>query len=63
MAMITVGPILIYPSLPAPSYSAGFYAAWAASVISLGVSFWHGPRKKDVVVNNTPAPSPTQTTQ
>ncbi len=52
MALFTVGPILIYPSLPAPSYSAGFFVVWVASIVSLGASFWHRNRDKQVTVNN-----------
>jgi len=52
MAMFTAGPVLIYPSLPAPSYAAGYFVVWAASVISLAASFWHRSRDKKVVVNN-----------
>ena len=52
MAMYTVGPYLIYPGGAAPSYDVGFYLVWAASIISLGASFWHGRRDKKVVVNN-----------
>jgi len=56
MAMITVGPILIYPSLGSPSYGTGFYVAWAASIVSLGASFLHRRgRDQQTVVVNQPA--------
>ncbi|MGD1054692.1 MAG: hypothetical protein ABR867_01235 [Nitrososphaerales archaeon] len=48
MAMVTASPSLVYPSGPVTlSPSVGFYIMWAASVISLGASFWHG--KKEAV--------------
>ena len=64
MAMYTVGPILIYPSLGTPSYAAGYYVIWAASIVSLVASFWHRRRDKKVTVNNevtvnSPAPAST----
>jgi len=48
MAMITVSPYLVYPndSAHALSAGAGFYAMWAASIVSLGASFWHGKRQE-----------------
>ena len=52
MALFTVGPILIYPSLGAPSYGAGYFVIWGASIASLAASFWHRRRDKKVTVNN-----------
>jgi membrane-bound ClpP family serine protease len=51
MAMITASPYLVYPNgLPQGevtlSTGAGFYVMWAASIISLGASFWHGKKKE-----------------
>lgn len=64
MALFTVGPILIYPSLGAPSYAAGYFVIWAASIVSLAASVWHPRRDKKVTVNNevsvnNPAPAGT----
>jgi hypothetical protein len=67
MAMFTVGPILIYPSLGTPSYASGFFVVWAASIVSLAASFWHRRSDKTVVVNNQvmvdgSSPSPSSPT-
>jgi hypothetical protein len=49
MAMISVAPYLVYPNGPVKlDAGVGFYVIWAASVVSLGASFWH--RKKKTVV-------------
>jgi hypothetical protein len=57
MAMITVSPYLVYPNGPVTlSTGAGFFVIWAASVIALGASFWHGKKKV------TPAAAPVSVT-
>lgn len=47
MAIITVAPYLIVPGvvLDFSGYGVGFYVVWAASIIALGASFWHGKRQ------------------
>jgi hypothetical protein len=58
MAMVTVGPILIYPNIGAgASYDAGFYVIWVASIIALAASFWHRRRNTKVVNNTMTAPT------
>ncbi len=47
MAMITASPYLVYPNGPVTlSTGVGFYVIWAASIVSLGASFWHGKKKE-----------------
>ncbi len=47
MALISVSAYLVYPNGPTTlSTGAGFYVIWAASIISLGASFWHGKKKE-----------------
>jgi hypothetical protein len=47
MAIITVSPYLVYPNGPVTlSTGAGFYVIWAASIVALGASFWHGKKKE-----------------
>ena len=63
MAIITLSPYLTTPGAAGNGfgvYGVGYYVIWAASVIALGASFWHGKRKPDVLVQNivTPPPSP-----
>ena len=56
MAMITVGSYLIYPNSGTTlSAGLGFFTIWAASIVSLGASFWHGKKKEvpPVTVNVT----------
>ncbi len=62
MAILTAGTYFIYPNSGMPSFGIGYYVVWAASIISLGASFWHRRHKENVVVNNvTVSPSdPTQ---
>jgi hypothetical protein len=56
MAMVTLASILIHPAQGgSPTYEAGFYVAWVASIISLGASFWHRRGNKTVTVNDPPA--------
>ena len=60
MVMITIGPSLIFPGGGRQlSTGIGFYILWAASVVSLGASFWHG-KKVTPVATVAPAPSPQQ---
>jgi len=58
MAMLTVGPYLIYPSIGQGSYGAAFYLLWVESIVALGASFWHR-RKRDVIVQNQPTSAPS----
>jgi len=47
MAMITVAPYAVFPNGPVKlDPGTGFYVIWAASVLSLGASFWHGKKKE-----------------
>jgi len=49
MAIITVAPYLIYPDGPVVlSTGNGFFVIWAASIASLGASFWHGKKRKEM---------------
>ncbi len=58
MAILTVGPYLIYPGSGQPAYAVAFYALWVESIVALGASFWHGKKKPDViVVQQTTPPS------
>ncbi len=52
MAMITAAPSLVYPNggvTLSPNY--GYYVIWAASVIALIASFWHGKKQAAAPVN------------
>ncbi len=63
MAMITLSPYLTTPGAAGNGfdiYEVGYYLIWAASVIALGASFWHGKRKPEVLVQNIIAPSQSQ---
>jgi uncharacterized membrane protein YkgB len=63
MAMITLTPYLTTPDMArsiASTYGIGYYVIWAASVIALGASFWHGKRKPDVVIQVAAAPAAPQ---
>jgi hypothetical protein len=57
MAMYTLGPILVYPSLAAPAYGTGYYVVWVASIVSLAASFWHRRARRRVMVVNNPPPT------
>jgi hypothetical protein len=47
MAMITVAPYAVFPNVPVKlDPGVGFYVIWAASVLSLGASFWHRKKKE-----------------
>jgi len=47
MAMITVAPYAVFPNGPVKlDPGLGFYVMWAASVVALGASFWHGKKKE-----------------
>jgi hypothetical protein len=63
MALYTVGPILIYPSLPAPVYGTGYYVVWVASIVSLAASFWHHSGQKKVTTSPPPATGTTVSSQ
>jgi hypothetical protein len=63
MAIYTAGPILIYPSLPAPVYGTGYYLVWLASIVSLGASFWHRSGQKKVTTSPPPATGTTASQQ
>jgi hypothetical protein len=61
MIMITISAYIAYPNGPvALSTGAGYFVIWAASIISLGASFWHGKRKPDVVVQTNVITAPPQ---
>jgi hypothetical protein len=52
MAMITVAPYAVFPNGPVNlDPGTGFYVIWAASVLALGASFWHGKKKQTGAVN------------
>jgi hypothetical protein len=52
MAMITVAPYAVFPNGPVKlDPGTGFYVIWAASVLALGASFWHGKKKEAAGVN------------
>ncbi len=60
MAMLSVAPSLIFPNGPVKlEIGAGFIVVWAASIISLGGSFWH-PERKQVVVMKQGTSAPPQ---
>ena len=44
MALLTLSPFVIYPSVAQPAYGTAFYALWFESVVALAASFWHGRR-------------------
>ncbi len=47
MAIISVAPYLVYPNGPVKlDPGIGFYVIWAASIASLGASFWHRKKKE-----------------
>ncbi|MEM1937585.1 MAG: zinc ribbon domain-containing protein [Candidatus Caldarchaeum sp.] len=68
LAVASVVPYFLFPGMPQPVWGLGFYAAWAASAVSLGASFWHGrsrqPQQPTIVfkpethVVQTTAPPP-----
>jgi hypothetical protein len=50
MAMITVAPFIAVHETFITGYGVGFVVIWAASIVSLGASFWHRQKKPDVEV-------------
>jgi hypothetical protein len=64
MAMITVAPFIAVHETFITGYGVGFVVIWAASIVSLGASFWHRGRRTDiglqqnVVVQQPPAQPP-----
>lgn len=66
MALITAAVYFLVPvGIPRPVWGLGYYAIWAASIVSLGASFWHGKSKKQppptVVVNVIQTQTPSST--
>ena len=57
MALLTIAPYLGFPTSSATiPEGIGFFVIWAASIVSLGAAFWHGPKEKvEVVVQQQPA--------
>ena len=41
MALLTLSPYVIYPSVAQPAYGTAFYALWFESIVALAASFWH----------------------
>jgi len=67
MALITLGPMMIFPGggIDVGSYGLGYFVAWIASIIALGASFWKAREKKgeatpsvNVTVTAPPTPPP-----
>ena len=64
MAMITISPVLIYPSGPYTlSTGPGFYVAWVASVVSLAASRWQGKKETPPPASVTIVQTPNTGTQ
>ena len=61
MAMLSLAPSLIFPNGSVKLVTgAGFFVIWAASIISLGASFWHGKKEQAAGTQPTMSVSVTQ---